>query len=132
MPSLFPDLFTLSQLAPLFLRVALAAVFIPYGYGKIFSDFPGTVRRFEAAGWKRAGLWAQTAGTIEFFGGILLLVGLFTQLAALLVALEMLAGIIKGRTRKSAAGRELEVAFLLAALSLVVLGPGALSIDLPF
>jgi putative oxidoreductase len=71
-------------------------------------------------------------GLIELFGGVALIVGLFTRLAAFALACDKLGAILLVH----AAGgfflpRGLEFVLMLfsAALALLFAGPGALSID---
>ena len=121
MLSLFPDLFAFQNFAPLILRLVLGFIFIIHGYPKLFKDNsdPGI-------------FWAYLAGAVEFFGGIFLVLGLFTQLAAAALTLEILVSIVKMKFSKGfAGGHELDLTLLAMALALVLLGPGALSLDLP-
>ena len=75
-------------LAPLLLRLYLAPIFITAGAGKL--DLPsllpnaGTVAWFEhSLGLPAPAVMAALAGWAEFFGGILLLLGLAVRLASL-------------------------------------------------
>jgi|SRR3989344_5250401 len=71
----------------------------------------------------------KAAGILEFILGILLILGIFTQAAALILALEMLAAviwkIIKGH--KSFGGYELELLLVAANLILATMGGGLLA-----
>lgn len=122
------------MLGPLFLRIGLALVFIVHGYPKLFKKevFLGTVQFFGSINIKPAKFWVLVVGITEFFGGTLLMAGLFTQLVALLIAINMLVAILKvGRKKGFAGGYEFELILFISALALVVLGPGAYSLDLP-
>ncbi|MEK9166614.1 MAG: DoxX family protein [Patescibacteria group bacterium] len=142
MPSLFPALFTFSEAAPFLLRVALAALFIPYGYKKLFADFPSVLGVFKSTEWQsappsaslRSGWRAPSAGIAEFFGGLFLLAGFLTQLVSLLLAAKTLADIVKGaKEKRDISYRQgFSLVLLAALLSLALLGPGIYSIDLPF
>lgn len=134
MLSIFPQLFTYSEIAPLLLRLALAVIFIAHGYPKLFKNFQGTADFFGSVGLKPAKFWAIVVGISEFFGGIFLLIGFLTQISAILMSIIMLTAIYvkkfkfkKGLTE----GYEFDLILLAAALSLLFLGPGAFSIDLP-
>lgn len=134
MLSLFPQLLDFGMLGPLFLRIGLAVIFMTHGYPKIFKKevFSGTVQFFESIGIKPGKFWVFIVGITEFFGGILLLVGLFTQFVALIIAINMFVAIFKVNFKKGlVGGYEFELILLLSALALVVLGPGAYSLDLP-
>jgi len=134
MLSLFPQLLDFGMLGPVLLRIGLAIVFIAHGYSKLFKkeNFLGTAQFFESINIKPAKFWVLVVGITEFLGGILLLAGFFTQLVALLLAFDMLIAILKVNFKKGlVGGYEFELILLLSALALVVLGPGAFSIDLP-
>lgn len=134
MLSLFPQLLDFGTLGPVFLRIGLAVVFMAHGYPKLFKkeNFFGTAQFFESKNIKPGKFWVVVVGIVEFFGGILLIAGLFTQLVALLLAIDMLVAILKVNLKKGlVAGFEFELILLLSALALVVLGAGAFSLDLP-
>lgn len=134
MLSLFPQLLDFGTLGPLFLRVGLAVVFVAHGYPKLFKKekFLGTAQFFESVNIKPGKFWVVVVGVIEFFGGLLLFAGLFTQLVALLLAINMLVAILKVNLKKGlVGGYEFELILLLSALVLLVLGAGAFSLDLP-
>ena len=66
-------------------RLALAALFLPAGLSKI-SGFEGTVGYINSAGLPLASVAAVIAILVEVGGGIALITGLFTRLAALVLA----------------------------------------------
>ena len=134
MLSLFPQLLDFEMFGPLFLRIGLAVVFIVHGYPKIFKkeSFLGTAQFFNSINIKPGKFWAAFVGIVEFFGGILLFAGLFTQIIALFFVADMLVAIWKVKFKMGFKdGYEFDLMLLLMALSLVVLGPGAYSLDLP-
>ena len=135
MPSVFPQLFAFDQLAPFILRLVLGIIFIVHGYPKLFKSFGQTVGFFESIGIKPAKFWVLIVGVAEFFGGIALLAGFLTQIAAALIAINMLVATIyvkKIKFKKGLVdGYEFDLILLAAALALLFLGPGAFSIDLP-
>ena len=65
----------LKPIALLFLRLALGMIFIFHGYPKLFTHPQQTAEAFAKMGFP--GYFAYLAGVFEFFGGIMLLVGLF-------------------------------------------------------
>lgn len=130
--SLFPRLLDYQFLAPTLLRLMLAAVFIAHGFPKL-RDLGVTAGFLESLGFRPAKFWATVLGCTEFFGGILLLVGLFTQVAAALIAFVMLIAILKvKRAQGFVGGYEFELALFAIAVSLMLTGPGAYALDLPF
>lgn len=133
MPSLFPDLFVFEQFTPLILRLVLGAVFIVHGYPKIFTQSASTAGFFESVGIRPAKFWVFVVGAVEFFGGIFLIAGFLTQLVAALIAINMLVAIWKVKFQKGfVGGYEFDLALLAMAVSLILLGPGKFSLDLPF
>lgn len=132
MPSIFPDLLAFKLFAPVILRMVLGVVFIVHGYPKLFKDFAGTVGFFESIGLKPAKFWVLMVGVVEFFGGIALIAGFATQLAALLIAINMVGAIILVKRKMGFVnGYEFDLALLAMALALVFLGAGFYAIDLP-
>ena len=81
----------LQPLALLALRLALGVIMIAHGYHKIFvgmSHHVETVRHLGLPGWM-----AYPSAGAEFFGGILVLLGLLTRIAALGILINMLVAI---------------------------------------
>ncbi|GHB74266.1 DoxD-like inner membrane protein [Psychrosphaera saromensis] len=83
----------LDGIAPLFLRLYLAPIFIQAGWNKL-SNFDSTVQWFGNADWGLGlpfpELLAALASGAEFFGGWLLLLGLFTRLISIPLMVTML------------------------------------------
>jgi len=72
------------------IRVALGIWLIPHGFNKLFlSDAVPASRNFVNFGWAYPLAWAYFIGAVEFFGGILLALGLFTRAVALAFVIEM-------------------------------------------
>ena len=120
----------LKPLGLLVLRLALGAVFISAGYPKL-SEPARWLRAFPAMGFPS--YFAYIAGILELFGGGLLILGLFTRGAALLLAIEM--GLVVGRTKLPAVGiyafgqYEFQLVLSAAALALATTGAGLISLD---
>jgi putative oxidoreductase len=126
-----------SAAAPVALRLALGTVFFAHGAQKLFGwwgghGFENTAKFFESQlGLSPGHLHAALAGGGEFFGGIFLLLGLFTRFAAAQAAVIM--GVAIWTAHRSAffapAGMEYALTLLLIAMALVFTGGGALSVD---
>jgi putative oxidoreductase len=132
-------------LAPLALRFSLAAVFFAHGAQKLLGTFggagiSGTIAGFAALGLKPPALFAMGAAVLEFFGGLLLLIGFWTRPAALLLALEMLFALLTVHapngfflnwacTAGQGHGIEYNVVLIGGLVALALLGGGRISID---
>jgi putative oxidoreductase len=120
----------LKPLGLLVLRAALGASFIFHGYPKL-SDPAHALKAFPGYGFP--GYFAYIFGIVEVFGGGLLIAGLFTRGAALLLGIEM--GLVLGRSVVPSVGiyafGRYEFPLLLGAmaLALVTTGAGLISID---
>ena len=120
----------LKPLGLLVLRVALGASFIFHGYPKL-NDPSHALKAF--SGYGLPSYFAYIFGILEVFGGGLLIAGLFTRGAALLLTIEM--GLVLGRSIVPSVGiyefGRYEFPLLLGAmaLALVTTGAGAISID---
>src|SRR5205823_8978087 len=72
-----------------FMRFCVGAIIVPHGYTKLFqravSPAAGMIAKL---GLEPALAWAYSVGIIEFFGGILLAIGLLTRLAAAALVIE--------------------------------------------
>jgi putative oxidoreductase len=120
----------LKPLGLLVLRVALGASFIFHGYPKL-SDPAHALKAFQ--GYGLPSYFAYVSGILAVFGGGLLIAGLFTRGAALLLAIEV--GLVLSRTVIPPVGiyafGRYEMPMLLGAmaLALVTTGAGLISID---
>ena len=128
----------LADLGLLGLRLALGLVFLGHGAQKGFGAFggpglEGTTGFIGSLGLRPARFWALAAAGGELLAGLLLVLGLFTPLAALLVVATMAVAIAKVHGTKGFflqnGGYEYNLVLLISALALAATGPGALSID---
>jgi putative oxidoreductase len=120
----------LQPLSLLFLRVCLAIIFVSHGYPKLVRSNEGMREFFVQHG--LPGYFVGLAGILECFGGMLLVVGLFTRPAALLLASEMAVAIWKVHgVHGVLAVREYEfpLALCAACIGLATVGAGSLSLD---
>ncbi len=120
----------LRPLALLLLRCGLALVFGFHGYPKFFGKTAVFVSAFERLG--LPGYFVYIAGAIEVVGGLLLLLGLCTPVAALFLVLDMGAAMWKYNFSEGVyAVREYELPLVLglAALALATTGAGPWSLD---
>jgi putative oxidoreductase len=120
----------LRPLALLLLRMALGVIFIYHGYPKLFGHTRQTMDAFGHMGFPP--YFAYLAGVIEFFGGCLLIAGLFTRIAGLLIAAEMAVALVQVHKilEDPWAVHNYEFPLALAtAFALATLGAGLISFD---
>jgi putative oxidoreductase len=113
------------------LRLAVGLVFMAHGWAKLNGPL-GTPEGFniEGWGWPYPVVWAWIVALVEMFGGLLVIVGLFTRVAAALIAAVMVVAILQVKLERGfVGGFEFDFALLMIALSLVVTGAGRLSVD---
>ena len=70
----------------------------------------------------------------ELVGGVLLILGLLTRLAALVLAIDLVVAVVLvkvnvGLIAQRAAGAELDLAYIAAFVALLLMGPGSASLD---
>jgi putative oxidoreductase len=111
------------------LRLALGACMVYRGYGKVVPDnamdhFAHTIVSLGLPYWLGY-IFALT----EFAGGILILFGLLTRFAAVLVALNMLVVLVKVDAHHNAEACQLSMMLLAAAIALACTGGGAYALD---
>lgn len=124
--------------APLALRLPISIIFMAHGSQKLFGWFggyglQGTGQWMASIGLEPGVLMAFLAGSGEFFGGLLILIGLLTRPAAAVLAFTMVVAILSTHISNglflSNGGYEFGLALLAASVSLAISGAGKLSVD---
>ncbi|GAA4028341.1 DoxX family membrane protein [Allokutzneria multivorans] len=126
----------------LVLRFALGGTFIAHGAQKIFGAFGGPgitgfAQFLQSKGFTQTTLLAWLTGLTELVGGALVVIGLFTPLAAAgllavminVVILKWGGGFFLGQ---QAAGFEFDLVLGAMAAGVVLTGPGRLGLDTGF
>lgn len=131
--NIFPELFAFSLLAPLILRVILGFIFLNLGSLKLSKERPGWIASFNLLNIRPAGFFTGLLGVIEVVGGFLLIVGAYTQITALILAVIALAELFIEYREESLLKRDFVFYLLLAAicLSLLLTGAGLFAVDIP-
>lgn len=129
----FPGVLAFGLFAPLLLRIAVGLVFVHFGWHKLGRGRAEKAAFFESLGWKPGIYFAVGFGAVELALGLLLIVGLYTQIAALVAALIALGALILKRTHQTGIGssRGFLALLLVISLSLIVSGAGLFAFDLP-
>ena len=126
------------KIGRLLLRLTVGGFFVGHGTQKLFGWFGGngldaTAQGFEQLGLRPGRRNAIAAGSAEAGGGALLATGLATPLAASVLTATMMTAIktvhAKNGPWLSNGGYEYNVVLIAAALALVEVGPGGLSLD---
>lgn len=111
------------------LRIALGAILINHGYIKLFGESAELLAFFESTVLPMPGFMLLLAGVIEFFGGILLVLGLWSRVISLIVALELVVVILFVKLSQGFTAFELELLIVGSAFALSSLGSGAYSLE---
>lgn len=133
--SLLTDIISIGG-AALVLRVVLAAIFLVHGYPKL-KNLKGTAEFLVGIGFKPGLFWALVLSVTEFFGGIALLLGLFSRIASGLLIISMLVATFMKAVKWKVpftkpggeTGWEYDAMILAGLIALFLLGSGAWSLD---
>ncbi|HKV60603.1 MAG TPA: DoxX family protein [Candidatus Acidoferrum sp.] len=123
---------SLQPLGLLVLRLSLGIIFFSHGYPKLAHSGAAMQGFFVQHG--LPGYFVYVAGVLEVFGGILLVLGLFTRGAALLLAIEMAVAIWKVHSANGiyvVHDYEFPLAMLAGSFALATVGAGLASLDHP-
>jgi uncharacterized membrane protein YphA (DoxX/SURF4 family) len=126
--------------AVLLIRLLVGAVFVSEGIEKFLFPLALGVGRFTKIGLPAPEVLAPFVGVVEIVGGGLLLLGLLTRLAAVLLLVNMLVAItttkvpilLQGGFWKMAHEARTDWSMLLGALFLLLVGAGTWSLDALF
>ena len=129
----FPELLNYTLMAPFILRVVLGLIFVDLGVLKFRGEKGRWLASFEALGLRPADFFVPLYGFLQVAGGFLLLVGLWTQVAALSFALFTFAELYVEWSANTVLKRDLTFYLLLfiLSLSLLLTGAGAYAFDIP-
>ncbi len=127
-----------ADLVALVLRLTTGTIFIAHGAQKLFGWFgghglEGTGKWMASVGLYPGVLMAVLSGGAEFFGGLFILLGLLTRLAASLLIITMIVAIVTVHLHNGLFlyndGYEFNLVLIAAGLSLALSGAGQLSAD---
>jgi putative oxidoreductase len=121
-----------SWAGPLIMRLIVGYVFMLSGWAKL-NDLPQIIQNFTEWGIPFPKILTPFVSGVEFFGSIMLLLGLFTRIPAAMLAVVMLVAIKSAKwesvdSLETLLGFE-EATYFAAFMWLAISGPGAASLD---
>jgi putative oxidoreductase len=123
----------LQPLALLFVRLALGAIMVAHGYHKVFGGMHQHAQMVASLGLPA---WlGYVSAFAEFFGGLLILAGFFTRVAAFAVFIDLFVAIWKVHFHNGLIGTpdrpgyEFALAAAALAFALIFFGGGPIAID---
>lgn len=115
------------------IRIVVGIVFIAHGAQKLFVfGIGGVTTGFAQMHIPLPMIAAPVVAIVEFVGGIALVVGFFTRIAAILLAIDMVGAILFVHGRNGfflPMGFEYPLSLLAACVALAVAGAGAYSVE---
>ena len=126
----------LAEFAPLAVRAIVGVIMAAHGLQKLLAgpgNFGGVLAQL---GVPAPTLTGYVVTLVELGGGILLVVGLFSRLAALLLTIDLVVAILLVKVgvgflspEGGGAGAELDLALIAGFLAILFAGPGRISLD---
>ncbi len=116
------------DLALLLLRIGVGVIFIVAGWGKL-TGIENVQGFFGNIGIPLPGLMAWVVAIVEFVGGIMVLVGAYIRIPAILLAIIMVVAIITTKLGEPFAAYRVDLLLLLMSAALALTGSGRYSVD---
>ena len=114
------------------LRVILGLVLVYHGYPKLFGDEAtknGLIQFFSSTVLPAPSAMVMLAGVLELLGGLLLILGAYTGIAAQVLSVQFLVIVLFVKLKMGWKSMELDLLILAALQVLAAMGAGALSIE---
>lgn len=127
----------IADFGPLLARVIVGVIMTVHGWQKLTTMGIGGFAGFlESLSVPLPGLAAFVVTLVELVGGILLILGLLSRLAALLLTINLAVAILLVKSgvgliapEGQGAGAELDLALIAGFLVVLLMGPGKLALD---
>jgi putative oxidoreductase len=121
-----------SWAAPLLMRLVVGYVFMLAGWAKL-NNLPQMIQNFTEWGIPFPHVLTPFVSGVECFGGVMLILGLFTRIPAVMLAVVMVVAIRVAKwddidSLETLLGFE-EVTYFAAFVWLAIVGPGTISLD---
>lgn len=122
-----------STVGPFLIRVVVGLVFAAHGWQKLAGGVPGTAAFLSSLGFPAPEVFAVLLIIAELGGGLLLILGLFTTLAAKLTTIVALVALLTVHLKNgffmATGGYEFILVLLVASVSLILTGPGRWALE---
>lgn len=121
--------------APLVLRVVLGGLFIWHGIDKFDVGISMIEDMFQMWGVPAPGVTAPLTAVVEIVAGVMLVLGLGTRVAAMVLSVVMVGALVYVKqdlgviSSAPMPGAELDLAMLAGLVAILVIGPGRASLD---
>jgi putative oxidoreductase len=126
----------LAELGPLAVRVIVGTIMAAHGWQKVQAGPANFGAALGQMGVPLPTLVGYVVTFVEVVGGILLIVGLLSRLAALVLTIDLVVAILLVKVNvgflsppQGGAGAELDLALIAGFLVILLAGPGRLSVD---
>jgi putative oxidoreductase len=126
----------LAELAPLILRVVAGTIMAAHGLQKLQAGPANFGAALGQMGVPLPTLMGYVVTFVELAGAVLLIVGLLSRLAALVLTIDLVVAILLVKVHvgflsppQGGAGAELDLALIAGFLAILLAGPGRLSVD---
>lgn len=126
-----------ADFGPLLARVIVGVIMVAHGWQKLtMMGIGGFAGYLESLSVPLPGLAAVVVSLVELIGGILLILGLLSRVAALLLTINLAVATVLVKVQigliapeGQGAGAELDLALIAAFLVVLLSGPGKLALD---
>ena len=112
-----------TSLGLLFIRLAAGSVFFMHGWSKIH-NFAGVTGMMQHLGVFAPGFMGPFVAWVEVIGGLMLILGIVTRVAAVALAIDMLFAILLTGLGRGWGPHELELVLMAASLGIALTGSG--------
>lgn len=121
-----------AAIGPLIMRLIVGYVFMLTGWSKL-NNLPAMIQNFTDWGIPFPRILTPFASGVECFGSLMLILGLFTRIPAIMLAVIMIVALKSAKwadvdSLETLLGYE-EVTYMAAFLWLAAVGPGKISLD---
>ena len=129
----FPTLLAFSFLGIFLLRITAGIIFTYFGWLKLTKDKKSKIKFFKTIKLNPPLFWLWLVALIEIIAGIMITIGLLTQVASIIASIIMLISIIIKTKKPSALPNTTDfyILFFIVFFVLIFTGAGSFAIDLP-